>query len=69
MEIEYVTPRTIFETIVGSRAYGIHHEGSDYDRAGVMIPGKKYFLAGKNLNNFKVLIQTILCMISEKLYL
>ena len=50
MELKYVEEHTIFETIVGSRAYGIHNEDSDYDKAGVMIPGTEYFYG---LNKFE----------------
>jgi predicted nucleotidyltransferase len=53
VEIGYVIPRIIFETVVGSRAYGIHHKDSDYDRAGVMIPGKKYFFGWKKFEQFQ----------------
>jgi len=50
MEIPYVLKRTIFETVVGSRAYGTFHADSDYDKSGVMIPGKEYFYG---LNRFE----------------
>lgn len=53
MEIEYVISRIIFETVVGSRAYGIHNDDSDYDRAGVMIPGKEYFFGWKKFEQFQ----------------
>lgn len=52
MEISYVIPRMIFETVVGSRAYGIHHKDSDYDKAGVMIPGKEYFFGFLKFEQF-----------------
>lgn len=53
MEISYVLPRIIFETVVGSRAYGIHHAESDYDKAGVMIPGKEYFFGFQKFEQFR----------------
>lgn len=53
MENSYVLPRIIFETVVGSRAYGIHREDSDYDRVGVMIPGKEYFFGWKKFEQFQ----------------
>lgn len=30
--------RVIFRCVVGSRAYGLEHEGSDYDRRGIYLP-------------------------------
>ncbi|MDD5649385.1 MAG: nucleotidyltransferase domain-containing protein [Candidatus Nanoarchaeia archaeon] len=53
MEIKYVEDHTIFECIVGSQAYGTHNELSDFDYAGVMIPGKEYFLGLKNFEQFQ----------------
>jgi len=53
MKIETVNKRTIFLTVVGSRAYGIHREDSDYDQAGVMIPPGKYFYGLDKFEQFK----------------
>lgn len=53
MEIKYVNQHTIFECIVGSQAYGTNNEFSDIDYAGVMIPGKEYFLGMKNFEQFQ----------------
>jgi hypothetical protein len=50
MKIDYVEKHTIFETIVGSQAYGIDTPESDIDKAGVMIPDQAYFLG---LNRFE----------------
>lgn len=51
MEPSYVTPRIVFETVVGSRAYGTNlDETADYDRSGIMIPGEEYFYG---LNKFE----------------
>lgn len=52
MEISYVENRTIFLTVVGSRAYGTNREDSDYDQAGVMIPGKEYFYGFDRFDQF-----------------
>jgi predicted nucleotidyltransferase len=53
MEPSYVTPRIIFETVVGSRAYGTNlDESADYDRAGVMIPGESYFYGLEKFEQF-----------------
>lgn len=49
MEQDYVEKRIIFLMITGSRAYGTHRPDSDYDKSGVMIPGKEYFYG---LNRF-----------------
>lgn len=44
MDQSYVLSRIIFETVVGSRAYGTNlDETADYDRSGVMIPDVNYF--------------------------
>jgi len=53
MEIKYVEEHTIFECIVGSQAYGINNQFSDTDYAGVMIPGKDYFLGLKKFDQFQ----------------
>jgi len=53
MEIFYVQKRTIFETVVGSRAYGISSENSDFDKAGVMIPGIEYFFGLNKFDQFQ----------------
>lgn len=54
MECSYVTPRIIYETVVGSRAYGTNlDETADYDRAGVMIPGKEFFLGLDKFEQFQ----------------
>jgi len=52
MELKYVEDHTIFECIVGSHAYGTHTPESDYDKAGVMIPGKEYFYGIKRFEQF-----------------
>lgn len=52
MNIEYVNKNTIFETIVGSQAYGISNPNSDIDKAGVMIPGFDYFFGLKKFEQF-----------------
>jgi uncharacterized protein len=52
MELSYVMPRIIFDTVVGSRAYGIHSPDSDADRSGVMIPGIEYFFGFEKFEQF-----------------
>jgi len=52
MDHKYVDKRTIFETIVGSQAYGTSNEFSDIDKAGVMIPGKEYFYSMRKFEQF-----------------
>src|SRR4030042_267722 len=52
MEVQTAEERTIFLTVVGSRAYGIHREDSDYDQAGVMIPPSKYFFGTDRFDQF-----------------
>lgn len=52
MDKKYVEDHTIFECIVGSQAYGTNNEFSDLDYAGVMIPGKEYFLGLKRVDQF-----------------
>jgi len=54
MEPSYVSSRIIFETVVGSRAYGTNlDETADYDRAGVMIPDKSYFYGLEKFEQFQ----------------
>jgi uncharacterized protein len=54
MEQEYVQSRIIFETVVGSRAYGTNlDESADYDRAGVMIADKSYFYGLERFDQFQ----------------
>ncbi len=53
MDLKTVEKRTVFLSVVGSRAYGIHHEGSDYDKAGVMIPPSKYFFGLDKFEQFR----------------
>lgn len=53
MEQSYVTPRIIFETVVGSRAYGTNlDESADYDRSGVMITGIDYLYGLERFEQF-----------------
>ena len=52
MEIKYVEEHTIFETIVGSQAYGINSPESDVDKSGVMIPGPEYFFGLDRFDQF-----------------
>lgn len=52
MKEDYVLNRRIFETITGSRAYGINNPDSDYDRIGVVIPGKEYFFGFKKFEQY-----------------
>jgi predicted nucleotidyltransferase len=42
--MDWVEEHTIFRTLTGSRVYGTHHEGSDYDYRGVCIPPARYWL-------------------------
>jgi predicted nucleotidyltransferase len=53
MESKYVEEHKIFEAVVGSRAYGIHHAESDYDKAGVIIPGHEYFYGFRKFEQYK----------------
>ena len=53
MEQAYVLSHIIFETVVGSRAYGTFHEESDFDKAGVMVPGKEYFYGFDSFSQFQ----------------
>jgi len=53
MERSYVEEHTIFETIIGSQAYGISTPESDVDRSGVMIPGRDYFLGLQKFEQFQ----------------
>jgi predicted nucleotidyltransferase len=53
VDIKYVDEHTIFSTVVGSRAYGTNRPDSDYDQAGVMIPGPEYFLGLDRFEQFQ----------------
>lgn len=53
MDLKTVEKRTVFLSVVGSRAYGTHHDGSDYDKAGVMIPPSKYFFGLDKFEQFR----------------
>jgi predicted nucleotidyltransferase len=53
MELQYVEDHTIFECIIGSRAYGTHTPESDFDKSGVMIPGKEYHYGLKRFDQFQ----------------
>jgi hypothetical protein len=53
MDIKYVEEHTIFETAIGSQAYGINRPDSDIDKAGVMIPGQEYFLGLEKFDQFQ----------------
>jgi predicted nucleotidyltransferase len=52
MNVDYVKEHTIYECIVGSQAYGTNNSHSDIDEAGVMIPGKEFFLGFDHFNQF-----------------
>lgn len=45
---KWLTPNTIFKGILGSRAYGLHNEDSDYDYRAVAIAPKEYYLGLEN---------------------
>ena len=53
MELSVVENRTVFLTVVGSRAYGIHHDTSDFDKAGVMIPPSNFFFGLDKFDQFR----------------
>jgi len=53
MELKVIEPRIIFDTVVGSRAYGIHNPDSDSDRSGVCIPTSEYFFGFKKFEQFQ----------------
>lgn len=53
MDINYIEKHIIFETIIGSRAYGTHHENSDWDKSGVMILGLGSELGFDNIQEFR----------------
>lgn len=52
MTEQYASDHRIFETIIGSRAFGTNDEFSDYDKAGIIIPGKEYFFGWKKFEQF-----------------
>jgi predicted nucleotidyltransferase len=52
MEKSYVDEHIVFETVVGSRAYGTNYEDSDYDKSGVMIPGIEYFFGFRSFEQY-----------------
>lgn len=41
-DMDWLESRTILYTVVGSRAYGTHHSGSDYDYKGICVPPQYY---------------------------
>jgi hypothetical protein len=49
---EYALENCIFETVVGSQAYGTNTPESDEDSVGVMIPGPEYFQGFKRVEEF-----------------
>lgn len=53
MEKSYIENHTIFETVIGSHAYGTHNEDSDYDKAGVVIPGIEYFYSNNRFDQYQ----------------
>lgn len=53
MDKEYVENHLIFETVTGSRSYGINNPDSDYDKQGVMIPGLEYYIGNKIIEQYK----------------
>lgn len=53
MEQSFVEKHIIFETLVGSRAYGIHNDDSDFDTKGVMIPTKEYYFGNKRFEQYE----------------
>lgn len=52
MEQSYALENCIFETVVGSQAYGTNTPESDVDSVGVMIPGPEYFTGFKRVEEF-----------------
>lgn len=52
MDREYALNHCIFETIVGSQAYGTSMPDSDTDRVGIMIPGMEYFFGLDRVEEF-----------------
>lgn len=53
MDKEYVEKNIIFDTVVGSQAYGTNDENSDVDTAGIMIPGLEYFFGTDRFEQFR----------------
>lgn len=53
MDINYVNSHLIFDTIVGSKAYGIDTPESDQDETGIMIPGREYFFGTQRFEQFQ----------------
>lgn len=68
MDVEYIEKHKIFEGIVGSRAYGLHNEDSDYDKAGIVIPGIEYFFGSKIFEQFQN-YETDKCMYDIRKYI
>lgn len=51
--LEEVENNCIFLSVVGSRAYGVNREDSDYDQAGVMISPSRYFYGLDKMDQFR----------------
>jgi uncharacterized protein len=52
MNKDVISNRIIFDTVVGSHAYGTNLESSDIDTVAVAIPPKEYFFSTKKFEQF-----------------